>query len=193
MGLEHAENNLPDLMQRFALSTIVETGCHIGCALDYARRCGFTKFYSCDISAEMVAIAQTNIPEAAIAHINSIDFLKDILNMFQRDEMDEPVLFFLDAHFPSLYEKPELETEETRWPLHREMELIKKSRRTKDVIICDDIRCIDDPENPTNWHNLEERYRSHRSYREFIDLFKDTHDVRICIDDTGRAIFTPKV
>ena len=190
MGLRQRGSRIPELTKQFNLRTIVETGCHGGMGLQYAKEIGYDKFFSCDISEAMVASAKSSIPEAWIGHLDSLTFISHVLQ--QGLITDDRVLWFLDAHFPSMYDRPDLENETTRFPMIKEMELIRNSGRTGDVIVCDDIRCIEDTTNPA-WRGMPAEHSSKEiSFMQFQEFFNDTHICTIDTYDTGGAIFVPR-
>ena len=94
--------------------------------------------------------------------------------------------------FPSLYNSEK----GTRWPLFQELEAIKnKSNMEKDVIICDDMRVLQSPQNPR--FNLDEMnevadYLVEVDWESFVTVFASTHNAQSILVDTGLMVFTPK-
>lgn len=157
----------------------IETGCAQGDSLLWATRYGFSTVAGCDASIEMCKQARVRThPLANIVHADSESFLRSILTFFP------PSLIFLDAHF---------ETDSPAWPLYEELELIAANRRAQDAIICDDIRCIADVENP-RWipGEVGEYEQFGRTIEEYRAVLDRTHTSRVLSDDEGYLIFEPR-
>ena len=177
------------LIAQFNINNFVETGCADGSALRYMLPSGIN-LYSCDINPAMASQCQREFTEAEIIATNSLDFF-DIINK----KIEGPCLFWLDAHFPE-YHGFKMDTTEFDLPLYAELLKIKeKAHYEKDVIIMDDIRVIDSPDNPRFIRGeidgivpLEKR-----SLQAFIDVFVDTHNYHLYHEDQGYLVFTPKI
>lgn len=175
--------------ERYGLTTFVETGCEDGEGLKIAKEYGFAenRLFSCDIRKEATLNVSRLFPKATIILDDSVNFIRRICSSF-----DTPTLFWLDAHFPSLYNSEK----GTRWPLFQELEAIKnKSNMEKDVIICDDMRVLQSPQNPC--FNLDEMnevadYLVEVDWESFVTVFASTHNAQSILVDTGLMVFTPK-
>jgi len=174
---------------KYELTTFVETGCEDGEGLRLAKDYGFQEnhLFSCDIRKEAALNVSKLFPKATIVCSDSVNFIEKIAN-----SVAEPTLFWLDAHFPSLYKSEK----GTRWPLFQELEFLKKKKNIEnDVIICDDMRVLKSSQNPRfNIGELEEisNYLIEVDWDAFTNTFSDTHDSQSILVDTGLIIFTPK-
>jgi hypothetical protein len=178
--------------EQYGLSLFVETGCQDGEGMSFAKKCGFDEhfLFSCDIRQEAVDSAYRLLPEAFIMNTDSLTFLETLL-----PRLPGPTLFWLDAHFPAFYDVEE--TSETRWPLFKELELIRalKPNIERDVIICDDMRMLVNPQNPN--FTVDQVKENHVKYinvnwEEFTGTFSSTHTAQSIKTDTGILVFLPK-
>lgn len=178
-------------ISQFSLTTFVETGCFKGTGLYFAKRMGL-KLFSCDLNDEYVKICQTKFPEAQIFTGESTKCLREML-----PSIHEPTLFWLDSHFPHAYERSELVTETNNWPLFEELLVVKECKLNyeKDVIIADDIRCIEADDNPYfKDGGLPEDivFGKGHTLQEYMDVFSDTHTVEFIQKGTGSLVWLPK-
>lgn len=186
------------------INTFIETGTLHGDGVDYALEAGFAKVISIEINEQLATAAKKKYetePRVTIYQGNSPDVLRDIL-----PEIHEPVLFWLDAHFPGgdakLAEyKDELDPDKNV-PLEVELKLINK-REYDDVIICDDLWIYENYSSP-KWGTFNDHCRNHghNITREelvkdgmpevFEQLFIDTHEMSRVHQDQGFLVFKPK-
>lgn len=182
------------LRQKFGLDTFFETGCYRGESMFLAYAAGFTKVISCDISLESVQECRLKFPGAAVLHAESTYALGPLMPQIA-PEMGR-TLFWLDAHFPSLYGGKE--TASNRFPLQEELRLIRqhKPNYSCDVIAFDDLRVLRDPANP-RWRPGELAPPEDRLYmdvtlEQLIAPFADTHDAALTLDGEGALALLPK-
>jgi hypothetical protein len=175
--------------QKYQLTAFVETGCHLGDGLSYARSQNYKKLYSCDINVDHVNKCKTRFPEAELFHGESIPFLESLL-----PSLNERTLFWLDAHFPKHYGFSE--TEESKAPLLKEIALIKKLKTNyqHDIIMCDDMRIYRSPKNIRYHQNeIDESYWTiDLDWDNFIAFLSDTHDYVNDPVAQGIMVFYPK-
>ena len=148
--------NLSKLKNEFNLNVFVETGCFRGNTLRYMTKFNFEKMYSCDIDIEMINQCRSIALNLELFHLNSIEFLEQLLPRLEQDR----VLFYLDAHLPEHDKNNGQKLVETplNFPLEKEIEIIYKYRSNKrDVIVCDDLRIYED--GPFEGGNWTERHR----------------------------------
>lgn len=179
---------VPELKEKYGLVDYVETGCDKGVSLGWARHYGFESIITCDINADNAAWAKKSVPEAIISIEDSIDFLKRVLPTRFRLS-----LFWIDAHFPDDWGVKG--TPEQQYPVYEELKLIRdlKPGYEKDVILCDDICHIHAVDNPRyRPGECDWKHPNRRPLKEYTDLFADTHDYQIFMQDTGGLLFTPK-
>lgn len=184
------------LVRIHGLDTFVETGCGPSCVgLRTAIALGLDA-WSCDINAGFVEEAKNRYGVAIHASPReSQDFLRWVIPEFIRDK---PTLFFLDAHFPDYPDYLNSDTDGVpAYPLLDELQIIRdlKPGFERDVILCDDIRCIEDLTNP-RWDpkemdgsNLVQRGISYDRYK---DVFKDTHSAFTWCEFEGILAFVPR-
>lgn len=111
----------------------VETGAGEG--LSTVQLCDhFDRGYCIELMSHLAwKLRAKNLPELTVLEGNSFDVLETLLPTIQ-----EPCLFWLDAHYPELYGSAPLDPVHTL-PLVKELELVLK-RPYNDVILIDDLR-----------------------------------------------------
>lgn len=177
----------PELRERikeYGISTFVETGCGNGDGLQYAIELGIQNRYSCDLNPKSVEKCKEL---GNVVCGSSVWFL--YTGIFGSLGFSSPALFWLDAHFPEKFG-----TMGDTWPLLEELKILsKKPGIEKDVIICDDIHCIQDPENPTREDGPGHDWEPvNGTIQELINIFKDTHVYTLYNISTGILVFEPK-
>lgn len=134
------------LKAQYGLVNFVETGTHLGDSVQAALDAGFDRIYSCDLMPQVIAAARQRFAGAGQVRLvcaDSVSFLREVVA-----ELRGPAFFWLDAHFPSYYGYPADQHHE--FPLAEELAAIAAAPgRGGDVIACDDMRVIADPQNPT--------------------------------------------
>ncbi len=129
------------MVERYALTVFVETGCDQGDGLRFAQELGLEQRYSCDLNWTSVA---TCCQWGAVAREDSLAFLRRMARA-----RTEACLFWLDAHFPATW-KVKNTPEEWRFPLPEELKIITDIEGIgRSVIIADDICNIQSDDNPT--------------------------------------------
>lgn len=128
--------NLMALADLYGIDTLVETGTHKGQMILATRR-RFKRVYSIEVFPPLAKAAQRRFrddPTVTIIEGNSAAVLSGLLGA-----IDEPVLFWLDAH----YSGDGTGTAQTESPIMAEIEQIRTLRRPgRDVIVIDDARCF---------------------------------------------------
>lgn len=178
--------NISYYIQKYGVENFVETGCYTGDGINHALAHGLTA-YSCDIIPKYVAHCKARFgPGTYIYTKHSADFLTDIV-----DVIPGRCLFWLDAHFPELYDGVS-KTKEEFFPLVKELQIVsKKPGVENDVILVDDIRVIISDDNPIK-QEFDERYKIYgNTIKELTDLFPN-HNSEIVNFQEGLLIFTPK-
>lgn len=196
--------DISQILNKFKINTFIETGTLHGDGVDFALESGFNKVISIEINEKLADQAKKkyeNEPRVTILQGNSTDVLKEIL-----PNIEEPVVFWLDAHFPgcdaflaSYHDEPE---REKRIPLEYELEYIAQRNRG-DVIICDDLWIYEDWRTQTGTFNEHNKAHGNVITREelgvdgtlerFELLFSNTHEVKKIYQDQGYLIFAPKI
>lgn len=178
--------NLPEIIKKYGISVFIETGCDKGDGLRYAAELGLNFRFSCDLNPDVMDLCRQ------WGHVEcekSTTFLK-------RAFPKAPALYWLDAHFPEVYSSAPHDPADC-WPVLEELEILKnRPLIEKCVIICDDIHCLQDYNNPFkeipspdykhDWKPVE------GSIAALLDMFKDTHNARLIRTSTGVLVFEPK-
>jgi hypothetical protein len=196
--------DLKNIAQAKNITTFIETGTLYGDGVDYALECGFEKIISIEINETLYQQAKNKYatnPRVQILLGNSPDVLKEILPTIK-----EPVLFWLDAHFPGCDAnlasyKSEINLSK-KIPLEAELSLISK-RGNDDVIIADDLWIYEDW--GSSWGTFNEHCKKcgHDITREelvgdkkmidvFVEMLSQTHKFERVLKDQGFLVFKPK-
>lgn len=178
---------IPKLVEDYGLTAVVETGVgHAGSLTHVLNLPERMAYFGCDIDPEAIRICKETYVGGIFALEDSRVFLRKILAPGQA--LDMPTLFFLDAH--------SFEPGPDGFPLLEELELIAtlKPNVDKDVIICDDWRVVADEANPRFWPGeLPAQYvRDEHAMGEYTLLFRQTHEVKIILDDQGYLMLLPR-
>lgn len=169
---------LEEIIPRYGIKNIVETGTgEDSSGMKVAVRFRLTGF-SCDIFPEYVNRARAMYPLYDIFEGTSLDFLTEVTHW-----VDGPTLFWMDAHFPQEDPSPKV----PMWPLYEELTLLRSIRDcSRDVIWCDDMQHVLDPENPIHDQAvgidiLGGRWPGDSAHMlaEYRELFQATHDAAI--------------
>jgi hypothetical protein len=179
--------------ERFGIVNFVETGCFLGEALRYVQQ--YTgipqhQMFSCDINPQYVQAVSQEFPNANLRCQGSLEFLMELL-----PKLEGPTLFWLDAHFPELHGSNGFDV--PQWPLLEEIDTVLRLKRDvgRDIILCDDIRVIEDPANPawrTCGQGLPDQYIRRVDWGDFLSKFVDTHCIEVLNIDTGVLQALPK-
>ena len=194
--------NLQDYINKFNISTLIETGSGTGNGIRYAQKFSFKNIYSCEIDTQQaLKLANELISDlrVSILRAKSSDFLNYLFDL-EHIKNEKSLIFFLDAHFPSAdLGKAKYEDEKNldiRLPLEIELDIIYNKRNPrdyKDVILIDDWRIY----KKMNFRggDLEAINLGHLAKygTTFIDKWNETHYINIIESDTGYAVLEPKI
>lgn len=179
---------------KYRLSSFVETGCYKGDGIAAALEAGLRTVRSCDISTEHGRHCRERFEGDGRVRIVEGES-EAALAVILREELG-PALFWLDAHYPALYGREELENEQTRYPVPRELAIIHRTRRgaAKDVILVDDLRVLEAADNP-RWRSAENPeyfvVRGH-TLASLTEAFRKSHEWRVDGDQEGILVITPR-
>lgn len=193
--------DVPSLVRTHGLRHFVETGTGVGATVDHVLRawpdvrCART----CEIMPELAAQARAKYarsPKVRVFHGPSEHFLRAVCCVLPHDE---PILFWLDAHFPGadyrLRGYGDEADEAVRLPLETELRVIAEERPLgRDVIAIDDLRIYTDGgfgsgDTP---EELRPFCAVHRGIGFAHDLMGRTHDVSTYREHEGYVLLTPK-
>ena len=188
------------LAARHGLLHFVETGTGRGDGLAHAARFGFRTLRSCESVPALAtaAVSAFASDRRVTIHVgNSLEFLRFVL--CEDIPADEPVLFWLDAHFPgadygigTYGSEPD---ENVRLPLPSELaEIAARRPQARDVILVDDLRIWQD--GPYGSGNLPANVRpwcpKARDSSFFLRLMGAEYDVKFDYGDEGYVVLTPR-
>jgi len=208
--IKHDLNNLID---EYDLVNYVETGTGEGECLSHALKFPFEMCFSVEIYdqiyqaaiSKFASLSKLYHKECFLYHGESAEKLPEILEELD----DDPVLFFLDAHFPGADFKYEdydaVEDEDVRVPLKKELKIISDKRDTsRDVFIIDDLWLYEDGEYESGnlQGHLDKHFPEMNYTREklaggqdsnFIyEMFSKTHNITVDKRDQGYLLLFPK-
>ena len=198
------EINIFDLtpyVEKHNCKTYFETGTGKGVCLSHALNFDFEKFYSVDLDEELVTAAKNRFVGYPLTLIN--DYSSKALEQYVPTLTQDPVFFFLDAHFPGAdfhkmsYEESIRTYKEEAFPLHLELQSIKKSRNTdKDVFLIDDFKLYEEGDYEFGgwaYSGLQEELGLVTKSQFIYDLFKDTHTFEKSLRHQGFLFIIPKI
>jgi len=132
----------------------VETGTYRGDGVKEAIVRGFSTIHSIELDADLYFRASTKfatLPNIFIHNGDSSYILKELINHLNQSNKNQPIVFWLDAHFPGSdlgkidYIEGFYQVKQRTWmPLKNELEAIFSARPPIDTIIIDDLRCFTD-------------------------------------------------
>jgi predicted SAM-dependent methyltransferase len=186
--------NLDDAIKQYNLKTFVETGTGKGDSLFYAAKHSFQHCYSIELNNRLFKKTSKIFNSDYISVLNgsSSQELRKLIPQISND----PVLFFLDAHFPSgadfgLGGYTDFDESKDNIPMIEELELIHQFRTSKkDVIIMDDLRLFKDyPKNP-----LPKEIKPCPGVIEAcVQYFQKSHNFLEIQQDEGYLVLLPKL
>jgi len=195
--------NLNNFLTEHNCINYVETGTGRGDCLNHALDYKFNNYYSIDLDGDLIKQARRNFPQENIEFIHnySSEALKDLLPSLPKEE---PILFFLDAHFPGAdfgkmsYEQSIREFKSEAFPLLNEIKIIKKYRDiSKDCFIIDDWKLYDKTQNYEmggwNYEDLQKELNLITNGDVILNEFKNTHNHKVKLRHQGFLFVTPKI
>jgi len=195
--------NLEHFNTKHNCEIYVETGTGIGVCLKHALNYNFNNYYSIDLDGDLIDQAKINFPQENINFIHnySSEALKDLLPSLPEKE---PILFFLDAHFPGAdfgkmsYEQSIREFKNEAFPLLNEIKIIKKYRDiSKDCFIIDDWKLYDKTKNYEmggwDYEDLQKELNLVTNGDVILNEFKNTHNHEVKLRHQGFLFVTPKI
>lgn len=182
-------HDVPMLRREFGLELFAETGTHEGFGMMEALACNFRHCISIESNPELLEAARKHISEVypeerySLRAIASPDGVNWILK-----QLGGPTLWWLDAHFPRLYDDP---TTGDELPLLGEVTRIVNAGRTKDVILADDMQIWLETSHPFPSEHAHMRGR-HDEIARVVALLEPTHLVYICREVSGFLLAIPR-
>jgi hypothetical protein len=191
--------DLQKIQHRYGCQHFVETGTGTGEGLAYATTANFTNVLSIEIVAELAAKAQQRFAHdrrVQIMHGTTAALLPQVLSDVPPKE---PILFWLDAHFPGadfgLAKYNAEQKTDLRLPLEEELRIIRRLRPDGlDTIIIDDLRIyIDGPFEKGNTPEYAQTLPAEARHVDFVaELFSSSHRCTSLYDDEGYLVLVPR-
>jgi hypothetical protein len=187
------------LMARYGLLHFVETGTGRGEGLAHAARFGFRTLRSCESVPVLAQAAQEAFASDSRVSVYSGHSRNFLDHVCADTPIGEPILFWLDAHFPGadygLAGYGAEPDENMRLPLPQELVTIAAKRpQARDVILIDDLRIWQD--GPFGSGNLPPNVRpwcpKMRDSSFFLRLMGAEYGVKFDFADEGYVTLTPK-
>ena len=130
-------------------NVFIETGTHLGNTVETARKAGFKKIYTIELSDNFYNLARKKFkpyPSIKCIHEDSSAKIKEVLA-----ELDEKAVFWLDGH----WSMGDTACGEKSVPLYEELESIANHHIKNHIILIDDIRLLGDKsEKVDGWHDM---------------------------------------
>jgi hypothetical protein len=181
---------------KYGIREMIETGTGDGESIAFAKE-GIQRIYSFEINTQIFEVAYNRFVRNKNIRIYNVESVFGMKKVFNYYNFRDPILFFLDAHFPGAdfgYAGYEDEKDKSlRLPLQSELELIVKARGDdikKDVFIIDDLRIYEDGPFEAGPWELKEQLGGQGI--EFVyDLFAETHYIEKDYRFQGFLLLTP--
>lgn len=196
--------DLQNFIKKYNNKVFIETGTLYGDGINYVKDL-FSELHSIEIDPVLAQRAQDRFKDISKITIHcgkSNEILSSVLN-----KIDDNILFWLDAHFPSAdshrasYSKEK--DKDTRAPLEKELTIIsKRNTKYKDIIIIDDLWLYED--GPFEWGDFDSHSKAcnmNVTRKELMGeissdfvyrLFKETHNIKKIYKNQGYFIIYPK-
>lgn len=195
-----ARFDLAALARDFRCTAFVETGTGSGAGiLHAARAAAWPRLFTIELFPEVADKARAALavePRITLLEGTSEEALRQLLPALPADE---PVLFWLDAHFPGAdfgYAAYDSERDEAlRLPLERELSVIRELRpRARDVILIDDLRIYEDgPFASGTMPDFAQTLVPERRHIRFVaELFGETHCIHRLYQEEGYVALLPR-
>ncbi|MBM3484459.1 MAG: class I SAM-dependent methyltransferase [Alphaproteobacteria bacterium] len=190
--------DLDRLCRDYGCRHIVETGTGSGDGLAYAAARPFATLHSIEIHADIAAAARRRFDADGRIRIHLGNSTEQLPKILAELPTDEPILFWLDAHFPgadlgfAAYDaEPDVDI---RLPLERELEIIARFRPgASDVFLIDDLRIYEEgPFENGNIPDWAQTLPPTLRHLQFVErLFAATHSSRRDYADEGYLLLVP--
>lgn len=137
------------IFQKYRSPTFIESGTFKGEGIDLARQAGFRYIHSIEVDPGCYRenlLRFSGKPEVELYCGSSEEFLGAVIKLAERQHGRlpwEPITYWLDGHYSGIDPATGKVTPRSsvNCPLLMELAAIKRSGRTHDIILIDDIRC----------------------------------------------------
>lgn len=192
--------NVQEIMDKHKTVHLVETGLGHGSSILHAAQFPFETISSCDTEQSLVDrvrdMEEFSDKRMFFYHGESPAYLEHVLSTLP---VNEPILFWLDAHFPGADVGARGFGDEPDWsrriPLEKEFEIIKRLRpEGKDVILVDDLRIwLDDLPNVGSCPDFFLVFCPKERNIYFVHkIMAETHYIEEIYGDQGYLKLAPK-
>lgn len=185
---------LNDIINKYNLKTFIETGTGVGDSLFYAAKHSFEHCYSIETKDQLFEKTSKIFNSDYISVLNG-PYSQELKKLLPKISSD-PILFFLDEHFPSgadfnLGGCSDVEDDMLNMPIVEELELICQNRKAnKDVIIIDDLRLF----KPYTPNPLPDELSIFPKVIETCaQYFQKSHEFLEVQQDEGYLVLLPKL
>ena len=191
-------HDLEPYLNKYNPTVFVETGTGEGIGLHHAAKSNFKRLFSIEIIPELAQSCTEKFSEDKRVHIIENNSLEGLVEILQVVPAEEPVFFWLDAHFPGAdfgfnsYDHLS-ENVNLHKPLKAELKTIVRCRPdiSKDVFIIDDLRIYEKGDYQLGNWDLYGKYGG-GGIGFITDAFSETHDLKKDYRHQGFVILTPK-
>jgi hypothetical protein len=190
------KNCLDKFIHEYSLKYFIETGTGYGETVGFVKG-SFKKVFSIEVIKEIYEGARIKFENDTNVYLINKLSTYGLVEFLKEDDLNSPILFFLDAHFPGAdfgFAKYDSEKDkDKRIPLQKELETIVRLRGDlikKDCFIIDDLRVYEDgPFGDGNWPKRKELGGDGIDF--VYDLFAETHYIERDYRYQGFIILTP--
>lgn len=196
MGWVH-HFNIRELQKKFNTKIFFETGIGNGDAIIKAQELPFERIYSVEIMPEQVRRMREKFKADPRVTIFEGDSLTILSEQMQRLDLAEPIMFWLDAHFPGAdigmgrHDDSSQDDAKIRLPLEEELLLLKSARNGKDVVLFDDLKIYRNQGRDAWREDIKPRHQF-TSDKFYEEILATTHDCHLDDAETGYCQLTPK-
>ena len=178
------------VLSKYGANSFIETGTGKGLGVDYAASFGFKAIFSIEYVDSLYQEVLNRFIEDNVTILKGISW--EALESVFSFKLGKCV-FWLDAHLPGVdYNLANVSDEKNldiRMPLVKELETIKRLCNEEYVILIDDIRFY--TKDNFNNGNLSDELMV-KGYEDILNMFKETHDYKLHLEDDGYLEITPK-
>ncbi len=182
--------NLKNIIDTFQLEVGVETGTYRGTGTKH-----LSQFIDRIHTIEIMKECYDALPFHGSSNIFPyLGHSSDILPIILEKERQSRVLFWLDAHLPSIVHNVNQLTTEKEFPLESELQVIKNNKDTiHDVFLIDDLRLYEDgPFSDGNWKEANQFPNRPHGIDFIYKMFSETHTIEKHYISSGLVFIFPK-
>lgn len=189
MGAISDIKNIGEIVNQFQLEVVIETGTYIGTGANHLAQF-VPRVHTIELVEECFNSVKFNNSKIIPYLGHSVDILPRILEI----EKNSKVLYWLDAHVPSIIHNLPQKDQVIEFPLEQELRVIKKYKNTdNDLFIIDDLRVYEDgPFTDGNWREAHLFPNKPTGIQFIYELFENTHIIKKDYFSSGFIFLIPK-